>query len=415
MGGHGGSGREAVKGCKMGPIKNCVAIALMDTCTWSQTGHLTIKDLAIVQAALWEARPMWYNLGLQLDMAVDDLDVIKRSNLQNDDECFTDLFRRWLRRADPQPTWEAIVKALQSPTVSLSQLACKIENEKIDPTNNINLKMAPVKSDCDENSQVESSKQIVAQDQAVVIKANTSFPHIREFQGLDEKEKEHLEQRLTMESENIQLSFYTLRNKFFDSLEHIPLKKLVRVLKGFKVLKRVNSSKSASVVHSYEYVLENITDIEGVKDVIEEYSTFFDFRPVEYMINNVGLEKDRQLLEKYKEDFGHYIKRRVFECPCEVGPLEAPNSTKLFVKLESDYDKLVELKQFQCCLSLILEVSVHVLRLSSVKDGCIQLTFLIPSFIQEAIFPLSADQERAMKELSIIELWCGSYHFPNQV
>jgi hypothetical protein len=337
------------------------------------------------------------------------LDVIERRHLQNDDECLTDLFKQWLQRTDPQPTWEAIVKALQSPTVNLSQLASKIVNEKIDLTNDS--KIEPTRS---ETFQVAYSIAHV-QAQAVVVKADASFAHIREFQGLDEEEKEHLEQRLIMESENIQLSFSTLCNKFFDSLEHIPLKKLVRVLKGFKALKRVNSSKAASVIQSYEYVLENIADIEGVKDLIEEYSTFFDFRPVEYMIQNVGLEKDRQLLEKYKEDFEHYIKRRIFECPCEVGPPEAPNSTKLYVKLESDYDKLVDLKQFQCHLGLILEVSVHVLRLSSIKDGCIQLTFLIPSFIQEAIFPLSADQERDMKALGILKLWCGNYHFPNQV
>ena len=41
------------------------------------TGYLTIKDLVIVQAALWEARPKWYNMGLQLDIAVDDLDVVR--------------------------------------------------------------------------------------------------------------------------------------------------------------------------------------------------------------------------------------------------------------------------------------------------------------------------------------------------
>ena len=71
----------------------------------------------------------------------------------------------------------------------------------------------------------------------------------------------------------------------------------------------------------------------------------------------------------------------MFECPCEIGPPETPSSTKLYVKLESDYDKLVKLKQFQCRLSLILEVSVHALCLSSVKDGCIQLTFLILSLV----------------------------------
>ena len=373
----------------------------------SPTGHLTINDLRIVQSALWEARPKWYNLGLQLDITADDLDVIKGKNLQNADECLTDLFKKWLRRVDPQPTWEAIEKALLSPTVNLSQLATKIMNEKIEPMNDS--KTEAIKR---ETFQVECS---TAQSQAVVVRSDASFPHIREFQGLDKEEKEHLEQRLIMESESIQLSFSTLCNKFFDSLEDIPLKKLVRVLKGFKALKRVNSSKSESVIRSYEYVLENIADIEGVKDLIEECSTFFDFRPVEYMIQNVGLERDRQMLEKYKEDFEHYVKRKIFECPCEVGPLEALSNTKLYVKLESDYDKLVDLKQFQCRISSILEVSVHVLRLSSVKDGCIQLTFLIPSFIQEAIFPLSPDQERDMKKLGIIKLWCENYCFPNQV
>ena len=380
------------------------------TLIWFPIGHLTIKDLATVQTSLWEARPKWYNLGLQLDMAVDDLDAIKHTNLQNVDECLTDLLRLWLRQADPRPCWEAVVKALKLPSVNFKQLACKIENEHVTPTS----KLVPTKSGSSEYLQGLSSIHIADAQLAVV---DSQFQHIREFKGLSDKQREQLEQRLTMESENIQLRFHTLCNKFFASLDaqHVPLKRLVRLLKGLKALKRINSSKSASIVQSYEYVLENITDIEDVKDVIQEYSTFFDFRPVEYMIENVGLEKDRQLLEKYKEDFEHYIKRRVFECPCEVGPSNAPNSTELCVKLESDYDKLVELKQFQCQLSSVLEVSIHVLRLSSVKDGCIQLTFLIPSFIQEIIFPLSKEQETAMKELGIIELWCESYHFPSQV
>ena len=56
-----------------------------------------------------------------------------------------------------------------------------------------------IKSDCDE---VECSKQVFAQAQPVMVKADASFPHIREFQGLDDEEKENLEQRLIMESEN---------------------------------------------------------------------------------------------------------------------------------------------------------------------------------------------------------------------
>ena len=375
-------------------------------------GHLAIEDLRIVQNTLWDTRYKWYNMGIELGMAVTDLDVIKDGCLRNADECLTGLLVQWLRQLNPPPNWKAIVKALQSPAVNFPQLACKIENKYLNTTGSTQ----PTESGSSEDLQDENSKPVV-QTQATKVEAGTSLQHIKEFQGLSDKQKDQLEQRLTMESENIQLRFHTLCNKFFDSLDaqNVPLKKLIRLLKGFKALKGINSPKSASVIQSYEYILENITDVEEVKDLIQDYSTFFDFRPVEYMIENVGLENDRQQLEKYKEDFECYIKRRMFECPCKVGPSNAPNSTELCVKLESYYDKLVELKQFQCCLSLILKVSIHTLRLSSVKDGCIQLTFLIPSFIQEAIFPLSAEQEKVMKELGIIELWCGNYHFPSQV
>ena len=120
-------------------------------------------------------------------------------------------------------------------------------------------------------------------------------------------------------------------------------------------------------------------------------------------------------LEKYKPDFDHYIKRRIFVCPTDIGPTDAPSSTKMIVKVEHDYDTLVELKQFQCQLSVILDVSVHVLHLCSVKEGCIQMLFVIPTFIREAIFPLSAAQVAELKELGVIKLSCGDHQFSDQV
>ena len=384
---------------------------------------MTIKDLESVQTALWDARPKWYNIGLKLGVTAGDLDVIKRRNLNNDDECLTDLLAQWLRQANPPPTWNSIIDALRSPTVNLTPLADQVESSSSKSSLDTASSTATVKmkkNDCGEVLQFESNEHVASNqvpEKRAVNKDSLTFRHIREFQGLDDKQKEELEQRLTMESEDIQLRFHILCNKFFNTLDALQLdvKKLVRHLKGLKALKCVNSPKSAAVIQSYEYVLENIDNVESVKDVIEENSTFFDYRPVEYMIEIVGMEKDKRQLETYKEDFEHYIKRRVFECPTKIGPTHAPNNKELHVKVEFDYSKLVKLKQFQCRLSLILEVSVHVLRISSIKEGCIQLTFLIPSFVQEAIFPLSAEQEVTLKELGIIQLSCGDYHFPAQV
>ena len=89
-----------------------------------------------------------------------------------------------------------------------------------------------------------------------------------------------------------------------------------------------------------------------------------------------------------------------------------PGHTPLCVKVETDYDKLVEIKQFQCRLCLLLQIPVQMLHLSSVEEGCLQLTFLIPQFVQDAIFPLSTEQELSLKELGVFKLTCGDYHYP---
>ena len=367
------------------------------------TGRLTLEDMGTVLTVLWDARPKWYYIGIQLGVKVPDLDVIKEKNLKNADECITELLNKWLRQANPPPTWNSIVKALQSPIVDLPCLAETIEDGS----------QLPRRAESDTHHTGVVKHIPLCQGSGEVAACDT-FQHISKFHELSEKQREQFEMRLTMESENIQLSFHTLRNKFFNSLDALQLstKKLVRHLKDLKALKKVNSPKSASLMRSYEYVLENFVGVESVKDVIEEYSTFFDFRPLEYMIENVGQEDDKKWFKKYKEDFESYIKHRVFECPVQVGPAQTPNSTELYVKLESDYDKLVDLKQFECRLSFILEVLIHVLRLSSIDKGCIQLLFLIPTFFQKAIFPLSPEQEAALKELGIIKLSCGNYQFP---
>ena len=67
---------------------------------------------------------------------------------------------------------------------------------------------------------------------------------------------------------------------------------------------------------------------------------------------------------------------------------------------------------FRHKLSEILRVSSQsILRLCRVEKGCFQLTFQVPSFLQQEIFPLSREQERALEAVGIIRLTCGEYQF----
>ena len=93
------------------------------------SGRLTIDDdLNLVQAALWNARTKWFNIGIQLKMNITDLEEIEQTYMGKAGECITRLLIKWLRRKSPIPTWNAILAALRSPPVGLSQMADEIEN-----------------------------------------------------------------------------------------------------------------------------------------------------------------------------------------------------------------------------------------------------------------------------------------------
>ena len=83
---------------------------------------LTIKDLNAVKNATWSARSKWYNLGLELGILADTLDVIKE-NCQNCEDCHIEMLKRWLKRSSPRPTWSALAKALRSLPVDEGALA----------------------------------------------------------------------------------------------------------------------------------------------------------------------------------------------------------------------------------------------------------------------------------------------------
>ena len=64
-----------------------------------------LKDLVLVPVA------EWYDLGLQLGIGDEDLDVIKRDNPGNLKACKREMFRAWLK-ITPNPSYQQLVEAL---------------------------------------------------------------------------------------------------------------------------------------------------------------------------------------------------------------------------------------------------------------------------------------------------------------
>ena len=87
---------------------------------------LSIKDLGKVQRAAWESRAQWYNIGLELEIDLETLDVIEGNN-KDINSCFRAMLTTWLKMVQPKPTLGALAKALQSPTVGFGHLAEQVQ------------------------------------------------------------------------------------------------------------------------------------------------------------------------------------------------------------------------------------------------------------------------------------------------
>ena len=341
-------------------------------------GQLAIADLRTVRAAVWEARADWMNIGIELNILKTSLDAIKVTVQDgNPGNCLTEMLTLWLKQNDPPPTWSALITALKQPTVGLQQVAEEIEKKYNIITKNSNGLSAEV--------------------------AKLSFPHIKEMVS-DERAQEELEYRLRMESKDIMLEFRILQNKFFDSVEErsIPVYKLVEYLE-----QEVSDALQSQEIDSQPETLKEM------KELIKRHSSFYDYQLIKYMIKLMGTDGDKDQLKQYEEEFTIYAKRRVCECPSSFCSA-ANTDSELHVKLDSTYDDLKltleELKHFQYRLCSLLGISFC--RLTSIKKGCFLLTFLIPYHVQEAVFPLSVEQEKALLKLGVQQLTCGTYQFP---
>ena len=151
--------------------------------------------------------------------------------------------------------------------------------------------------------------------------------------------------------------------------------------------------------------------------ILKDYFSFYNYHVIEHIIKELGTETNKVALQRYKEHFHQYAKRRIFECLPEFGPVSDADHADVFVKVDLQYENytVAEIEIFRHKLSEILRVSSQgILRLCRVEKGCFQFTFQVPTFVQQEIFPLSREQEKILKAKGVMKLTSGEYQFPGE-
>ena len=219
--------------------------------------------------------------------------------------------------------------------------------------------------------------------------------------------------KLYLESSELCCKFNKLCKVLLQSLKarSILKKQLVTCVLGLKTLPPVFKTSNLPLFKDQKSNLLVAEDLDDVWIILDDYYSYFNYYIVELISDDLGTEDDKQQMSSYKKDFATYMKRRLYECPAEFGPMNNSDCT-IIVKLDKTYDdctadQLVILTHKLCEIFRITPDGV--LRLCTVKQGCYELTYQTPAFIQDTVFPLSPEQEAALKDLKVIWLLCGDY------
>ena len=198
------------------------------------------------------------------------------------------------------------------------------------------------------------------------------------------------------------------------SIQNVSLDKLVSHVMTLGAFKPVVKE---SQVPLFQYCFQKLEAADSIPKfflVLKDYFSFFNYHIIEFIIRKLGTEENKADLQRYKENFNQYAKRRIFECLPEFGPVSDAGHADIFVKVDLQYENYTveEVEVFRHKLSEILRVSSQgILRLCRIEKGCFQFTFQVPSFVQREIFPLSREQEKALLVEGVIRLTCVDYQF----
>jgi hypothetical protein len=212
--------------------------------------------------------------------------------------------------------------------------------------------------------------------------------------GLSESEQQRLIGRLEGESQTIRLEFATLVHSTETELKQRNITPQILVQK----LSYYDIALSSEV--------GNARSIEHVFSVTNYYWSFFNYDLLEYIITTLELSKG--LLLQYIINFKEYCKRRLYECPSNVGGSYNESGRRIVLKIDDQMSvqrsTLHDLRRLQDQASKI--TGVNVMQLLKIEEGCLHLVYRIPHRSIEKINFLSPNQEQELKAIGILSITC---------
>ena len=219
---------------------------------------------------------------------------------------------------------------------------------------------------------------------------------------LSSDDKENLLDQIDSLKQEIIMKFITLQAELIKSLKMlITPTQLAQTLKAY-TCSMTNSaetmSSAATLFQDHEDKLIAAKEIEHIFIVITPYLTYFNYELIEVIARVHGADKDKQNMQQYHNDFSEYCKKM----PCVEFHEKCNESKQTKLNFKLDYDrnvlKLGDVKTIQRRIAKILNVKASVLCLHCIEDGCMSLTFLVPTFFVDCLLDLITNNMLVLQE-----------------
>ena len=145
--------------------------------------------------------------------------------------------------------------------------------------------------------------------------------------------------------------------------------------------------------------LREAKDMFEVFKAIGPYLSYFNYDLLKLLVSVHGTSEDNKCLDGYLKSFASYC--QAMPCAeeiCGSGDSQ-PNRTKIKFKLNFDRQRIKAdyiKDNIISNIAGILNIKPSSLYLHRIREGCVCLEFLIPSFLLDRIFPLSSEQKVAL-------------------
>ena len=347
---------------------------------------------------VWDARVKWYEIGLGIKIRSTDLDAIGKRHRDDPDVCFRELLSTWLKQASPKPTWALLADALKSPKVGFGQLSEKLCSQsqiiecsgKSQPRRpeivNLKLDQEVIRFKCP-----CSKCDIFHYLEKGCPKSNSSsYPYL-ELEGLSDRERTNVYQKLSTETEEIIKKFTRLLSSTRKSLKRRKIEPLELACVAAEYGSQQSMRNLVPLSEDDQRELKHAQSIDDAFLTLRKCISFFNHEILGYIINEIGDDDDNEHLELFYSDFKVFCMRKVVQVsPNVYSTGQDQMNHKQFVVLATKHliETVADIKDAQVKIATLLGLEAGSIQVQRVDISSVIIVFTIPLSLSQKVFPL---------------------------